>query len=143
MDLQQLSWRQRGALWLRLSIRFVLTLVCILILAFLGRPLLSLFAPFLLALITAAALNPLVKQLQKALGWSRGPLLFGLVGGAVVLLVYAAAGQLASLAQNWSGLLDSLQATLEQIEALFSNLWTLVPPEIADFINATFNSFFE
>lgn len=149
MDLQQLSWRQRGALWLRLSIRFVLTLACILILAFLGRPLLSLFAPFLLALITAAALNPLVKQLQKALGWSRGPLsllvlllLFGLVGGAVVLLVYAAAGQLASLAQNWSGLLDSLQATLEQIEALFSNLWTLVPPEIADFINDTFTSFF-
>ena len=150
MELQQLSWRQRGALWLRLSIRFVVTLICILILVFLGRPLLSLFAPFLLALITAAALNPLVKRLQKALGWSRGPLsllvlllLFGLAGGAVVLLVYAAAGQLASLAQNWSGLLDSLQATLEQIETLSSSLWTLVPPQVADFINATFNSFFE
>lgn len=150
MDLQQLSWRQRGALWLRLSIRFVVTLICILILVLLGRPLLSLFAPFLLALITAAALNPLVKRLQKALGWSRGPLsllvlllLFGLAGGAVVLLVYAAVGQLVSLAQNWSGLLDNLQATLEQIEALSSNLWSLVPPQVADFIDATFTSFFE
>lgn len=150
MGLPQLSWRQRGALWLRLSIRFLVTLVCILILVFLGRPLLSLFAPFLLALITAAALNPLVKRLQKALGWSRSPLsllvvllLFGLAGGAVVLLVYAAAGQLASLAQNWSGLLDSLQATLDQIETLSSSLWTLVPPQVADFITATFDSFFE
>ena len=150
MGLQQLSWRQRGALWLRLSIRFILTLACILLLFFFGRPLLSLFAPFLLALITAALLNPLVKQLQRILGWSRGPLsllllllLFGLVGGAIVLLGYAAVGQLISLAQNWSGLLDSLQATLEQIEALFSNLWALIPPEIADFINDTYTSFFD
>ena len=150
MGLQQLSWRQRGSLWLRLSIRFLLTLGCLLLLLFLGRPLLSLFAPFLLAFITAALLNPLVKRLQRILGWSRGPLsllllllLFGLAGGAIVLLGYAAVGQLISLAQNWTGLLDSLQTTLEQIEALFSNLWALIPPEIADFINDTFTSFFD
>lgn len=150
MGLPQLSWRQRGALWLRLSIRFVVALAVFLFLIFLGRPLLSLVAPFLLALITAALLNPLVKRLQRTFGWGRGPLsllvlllLFGLAGGAVVLLVYAAVGQLISLAQNWSGLLDSLQATLEQIEALSSNLWSLVPPQVADFINATFTSFFE
>lgn len=149
MSLQQLSWRQRGALWLRLSIRFLLTLGCFLLLLFLGRPLLSLFAPFLLALITAAVLNPLVKRLQRSLGWSRGPLsllllllLFGLAGGAVVLLGYAAVSQLISLAQNWTGLLDSLQATLEQIEVIFSNLWTLVPPQVADFMDSTFNSLF-
>lgn len=149
MGLQQLSWRQRGALWLRLSIRFVVTLACFLMIYFLGRPLWSLFAPFLLALITAALLNPLVKRLQRTFGWSRGPLsllvlllLFGLAGGAVVLLVYAAVGQLVSLAQNWSGLLDNLQSTLEQIEALSFNLWSLVPPQVADFINDAFNSLF-
>ena len=133
MDSQQLSWRQRGNLWFRLAIRFVLVLLAILILKLFGRPLLSLFAPFLLALITAAILNPLVKRLQKALGWGRGPLsllllllLFGLVGGAMVLLAYAAVSELISLAQNWSGLLDSLQTTMDQVEALFSNLCSTV-----------------
>ena len=150
MGSQQLSWRQRGMLWFRLSIRFVLALLAILILVLFGRPLLSLFAPFLLALITAALLNPLVKRLQKALGWGRGPLslilllvLFGLVGGVIGLLGYAAVGQLVSLAQNWSGLLDSLQSTLDQMEALFSSLWTLVPPQVNEFITGTFTSFFE
>ena len=150
MNLQQLSWRQRGALWLRLAIRFLLTLVVILLLVFFARPLLSLFAPFLLALMTAALLNPLVKQLQRAFGWGRGPLsmlllllLFGLAGGAMGLLGYAAAAQLISLAQNWSGLLDSLQSTMDQMEELFSNLWALVPVQITDFILDTFNSMFE
>lgn len=150
MDSQQLSWRQRGNLWFRLAIRFVLVLLAILILKLFGRPLLSLFAPFLLALITAAILNPLVKRLQKALGWGRGPLsllllllLFGLVGGAMVLLAYAAVSELISLAQNWSGLLDSLQTTMDQVEALFSNLWSLIPQQITEFINDTFTSFFD
>ena len=150
MDSQQLSWRQRGNLWFRLAIRFVLALLAILILILFGRPLLSLFAPFLLALITAAILNPLVKRLQKALGWGRGPLsllllllLFGLVGGAMVLLAYAAVSELISLAQNWSGLLDSLQTTMDQVEALFSNLWSLIPQQVTEFINDTFTSFFD
>ena len=150
MDLQQLSWRQRGNLWFRLTIRFVLVLLAILILKLFGRPLLSLFAPFLLALITAAILNPLVKRLQKALGWGRGPLsllllllLFGLVGGAIVLLAHAAVSELISLAQNWSGLLDSLQTTMDQVEALFSNLWSLIPQQVTEFINDTFTSFFD
>ena len=150
MDSQQLSWRQRGNLWFRLAIRFVLVLLAILILKLFGRPLLSLFAPFLLALITAAILNPLVKRLQKALGWGRGPLsllllllLFGLVGGAMVLLAYAAVSELISLAQNWSGLLDNLQTTMDQVEALFSNLWSLIPQQVTEFINDTFTSFFD
>ena len=150
MGLQQLSWRQRGALWLRLSIRFILAAIALCLLFFLGRPLLSLFAPFLLALVTAALLNPLVKRLQKALGWGRGPLsllilllLFALVGGAVALLVYAAVSELISLAQNWSGLLESLQATMEQVEVIFSNLWSLVPPQVTDFVAGTFDTTFE
>lgn len=70
-------------------------------------------------------------------------LLFGLVGGAIGLLGYAAVAQLVSLVQNWSGLLDSLQSTMDQMEELFSNLWALVPIQITDFITGTFNSLFE
>ena len=122
MEHKQLTWPQRGALWLRLGIRLGLTALAVWLAARFGRPLLSLFAPFLLALIAAAALNPLVKKLQRLLGWNRQVLtllllflIFGLLGGGLALLVYAAAGQLVSLVQNWGGLLDSLQTVMDQI----------------------------
>ena len=137
MTQKQLTWRQRGALWLRLSIRLLLFAAgCFAVLRF-GRPLLALCAPFAFALAAAALLNPLIKALQRALGWSRQLvsaalllLLFALVGGGLALLVYAAAGQLVSLVQNWGGLLDSLQAALDQLESLFAQLLALAPPQL-------------
>lgn len=46
MTQKQLTWRQRGALWLRLSIRLLLFAAgCFAVLRF-GRPLLALCAPF-------------------------------------------------------------------------------------------------
>ncbi|MCI8303300.1 MAG: sporulation integral membrane protein YtvI [Lawsonibacter sp.] len=137
MTNKQLSWRQRGQLWLRLGLRLGLAALGVWLLVRFGRRALSLFAPFLFALAAAAILNPLVKRLQKALGWNRQLLsalvlllLFGLVGGALALLVYGAAGQMVSLVQNWGGLLDSMQAALDQVEALFAHFLTLVPPQI-------------
>ena len=96
---RQLTWKQRGTLWLRLGLRLALAALAVLFVLKLGRPLLSLFAPFLFALAAAAALNPLVKKLQRALGFNRQALtllllllLFGLIGGGLALLTYAAAG---------------------------------------------------
>ena len=137
MTQKQLTWRQRGALWLRLSIRLLLFAAgCFAVLRF-GRPLLALCAPFAFALAAAALLNPLIKALQRALGWSRQLvsaalllLLFALVGGGLALLAYAAVGQAVSLVQNWSGLLDSLQAGLDQLESLFAPLLARAPPQL-------------
>lgn len=150
MNNKQLTWPQRGALWLRLGIRLGLTALAVWLAARFGRPLLSLFAPFLLALIAAAALNPLVKRLQKLLGWNRQVLtllllflIFGLLGGGLALLVYAAAGQLVSLVQNWGGLLDSLQAVMDQLEALFARLLTLVPPQVNEIVENAGDSLFQ
>ena len=150
MNNKQLTWSQRGALWLRLGIRLGLTALAVWLAARFGRPLLSLFAPFLLALIAAAALNPLVKKLQKLLGWNRQVLtllllflIFGLLGGGLALLVYAAAGQLVSLVQNWGGLLDSLQAVMDQLEALFARLLTLVPPQVNEIVENAGDSLFQ
>ena len=64
----ELSWRERGRLWLRLGIRFLLIAAVVLGLRYLAPPLLSLFMPFVLALLLAWLLNPLVRTLQKALG---------------------------------------------------------------------------
>ena len=136
----QLTWRQRGALWFRLGIRIVLVALLLLLLGRFGPPLLSLFAPFIAALVVAVILNPLVRWCQRRLGLSRGLLtlvilllLFGLIGGALVYLFYATVMELVSLAQNWSGLLDSMQAVLDQVEILSAHLWELVPPQLNQF----------
>ena len=67
----QLTWRQRGWLWARLGIRLVLVVMTAFLLTRFGRPLLSLLAPFAAALVAAAILNPLVRWVQKRIGWSR------------------------------------------------------------------------
>ena len=57
MTNKQLTWRQRGELWLRLGLRLVLTALAVWLLARFGRRTLSLFAPFLFALVAAVLLN--------------------------------------------------------------------------------------
>ena len=150
MERRQLTWRQRGALWLRLGLRLGLAALALWLAASIGRKLLSLFAPFLFALIAAALLNPPVKKLQRALGWSRQALaavllvlLFGLLGGGLALLGYALVGQLISLVQNWSGLLDSMQSVLDQLEALFAHLLTLVPPQVTQLVEQAGEQLFQ
>ena len=150
MEHKPLTWSQRGRLWLRLGIRLGLAALAAWLAVRFGRPLLSLFAPFLLALIAAAALNPLVKKLQRLLGWNRQVLtllllflIFGLLGGGLALLVYAAAGQLVSLVQNWGGLLDSLQTVMDQLEALFARLLTLVPLQVNEIVENAGDSLFQ
>ena len=145
-----LTWRQRGELWLRLSIRLALAALAVWTALRFGRPLFSLSAPFVFALIAAAMLNPLVKRLQRALGWNRQVLsalllllLFGLIGGGVVLLGYAAAGQLLSLVQNWSGLLDSLQGVMDQLEEFFAHILTLVPPQVTEIVETAGDELFQ
>ena len=51
MGYRQLTWPQRGRLWLRLGIRLGLTALAVWLGARSGRQILALFAPFLLSLI--------------------------------------------------------------------------------------------
>ena len=137
MERKTLTWPQRGQLWLRLGIRLLLTILTVLAAAKLLRPSLSLFAPFLLAYGTAAVLNPLVRKIQRKLGWSRGLVslvtvlvLVGLAGSALGLLIYGLGSEVVSLAQNWEGLFDHGVAAFEEMEGLFDRFLTLIPPEI-------------
>ena len=61
----------------------------------------------------------------------------------LALRVCAAAGQLVSLAQNWSVLVDSLQAAMDQMEALFARFLTLVPPQITELVERTGDQLFQ
>ena len=142
MTCEQLTWKERGYLWLRLGIRIVLTVLVLWFLKKCGRPLLSLFAPFVAAAVFAALLNPLVRWFQRKVGWSRHLLtllillvVLGAVGGVLWLLVYAAGSELISLVQNWDYLLDKLLVTANDLKALFAQLPDLMPPEAVETIN--------
>ena len=139
MRQERLTWHQRGWLWLRLGVRLALAVLAVFLVTRFGGWLLALFAPFVAALITAAILNPLVKWFQRRMGWSRQVLtmlllllIFGLLGGALFLLIHVGVSELIALAQNWDGLLAKLQGVVDQVEQLFAHLWTLVPPQLTD-----------
>lgn len=139
MNNNQLTWPERGQLWLRLGIRLLLTVLGVLAVVKLGPVVLSLFAPFIAAFLVAALLNPAVRWLQRRLGWSRRLLcllllllVFGLIGWALGLLVYAAGNELVSLAQNWEGLMAQLQTSTDELERMFTRLLALVPPSVVD-----------
>lgn len=144
MALERLTWKERGWLWLRLGIRLALTVLALWLVVRFGRPLLSLFAPFVAALVAAAGLNPLVKWLQRRLGLPRSGVtlalllvLFGLLGAGVVFLVYVAGNELGALVQNWDSLLAGLEGTVDQTEALFAQFLNLVPPQITQVVRNT------
>lgn len=137
MENRPLTWGQRGRLWLRLGIRLMLALAAALAGMKLLPPVLSLFAPFLLAFLVAAALNPLVRWGQRRLGWSRGLLslltvllMFGLLGGGVALLVYGVGSEVVSLAQNWETLFSQSLAAFEQVRGMFDHFWARIPEEV-------------
>ena len=132
-----LTWPQRGRLWMRLGIRLLLAVLGILGVAKLLPVVLSLFAPFLLAVGMASLLNPVVRWLQRKLSWSRSLtalatvlLLVGLVVGGLVLLAYGLGSEVVSLARNWEGLFGQAVTGLEELERLFARFQSLVPAEI-------------
>ncbi len=146
MDEMKLSWPERGKLWSRLGIRLTGVLLAIWLFQVIGLPLLSLFAPFVAALITAAILHPLIRWLQQRLGVPRKIstlliliLLFGLLGAGIGYLAYAAGVELVTLAQNWDILLANLQGTLDQIEAMSAQFWRMIPPQLTASVESVIN----
>lgn len=134
---EQLSWPERGQLWLRLGIRLVGTVLTVLLVWLVGRPALSLFMPFILAFGAAALLNAPVRQLQKRLGWSRGVLslltllvIFGAVGGLLTLLVRSAVLELISLTENWEGILAAVEQSVGRLDTFLQGLAAKLPIQI-------------
>ena len=136
-DQDMLTWPQRGRLWLRLGIRGVLLAAAVLLLVFVVVPLVSLLMPFVLALILAWLLNPVVRWLKKRLDVSRKVLslvvlilAFGTVGGLCYALCWALVGQVVSLFDNWQPILDSLMATVDNVGQWFEQLGSILPDSV-------------
>lgn len=139
MEGKELSWRERGRLWLRLGIRLVLTALALGLAVRFGPPLVSLFMPFVLALCLAWLLNPLVRWIQRRLKLSRKLLSFALIlvlfagaGGLLFALLYNVVAELASLALNYKGILASLEVVLEELSRFSARFMDLIPAQVND-----------
>lgn len=135
--MNELSWRARGQLWLRLGLRLLLWFLGLWALVRLGPPLVSLFAPFLPAFFVAWALSPAVRWLHESFGLSRQlstiallVLALAALGALVWWVVGAAVGEVSALAGDWEGLLASLQGLADDLAARFSRGMALLPLSI-------------
>ena len=142
MERRELTWRERGRLWIRMGIRLLLAVGLILVLYNLLPPLLSLFMPFVLALVTAWLLNPLVKALQRRLGLSRGflsifliLLAFAAAGGILFGLGYSLFSEVSTLLDNWEVAWDSLQAGVDSLGTWLDKLLAYLPDQVEIFVN--------
>lgn len=138
----ELSWRDRGRLWMRLTIRFLLVLLFVLGMRYLAPTLLGLFMPFVLALIVSWFLNPLVKSLQRRLGLPRGILsillillAFAAIGGILFGLGSSLASEIRSLVENWEEIWVSLQGGVLTLGEELDKLLAYIPHEVETFIN--------
>ena len=149
MEDQELSWRERGRLWMRLGIRLLLTLLVLATLALAGPALLSLFMPFVLAFVVAWLLNPLVRGIQRRLGISRKflslvliLLILALAGGLLVAFIWNIAQEAISLYEDWSSISTALQEALFSLDHAFSRFMSLIPADIRSASDAYLESLF-
>lgn len=134
MEHRPLTWQERGRLWVRLGIRGILIVVAILLLVYAVPPLLSLLAPFVLALIVAWLLNPTVRWLQRKLSVSRKILsmiliilIFCIIGGLLYGVGHMVVSQTRSLFENWSSVMDALLGMVDSVVAALNRLGDFVP----------------
>jgi len=138
MEHTQLSWRQRGQLWLRLGLRAALALGALALFVWVGLPLASLLSPFLCALVLAWVLNPAVRWLQRRTKASRKAvsmilviLVFAVIGGVLFGLGWMAVDQVRSLFDNRQSLLDELLdglvSVINSVGGWLEGLGDLVP----------------
>ena len=141
MDNTLLTWQERSQLWLRLGLRAVLLAACAALVIFVGLPLLSLFSPFVFALVLAWLLNPAVRWLQRRTKISRKVismvlviLVFAVIGGVLFGLGWMAVDQVRSLFDNRQTVLDSalsgLLEVVNDVQRWLAGLNGVVPDEV-------------
>ena len=141
MEYTQLSWQQRGQLWLRLGLRGALTLGAAALVVWVGLPLASLLSPFLFSLVLAWLLNPAVRWLQRKTNGSRKVismilviLVFAVMVGVLFGLGWAAVDQVRSLFDNRQSVLDDLLNGLldvvNSVQRWIAGLSGVVPDEV-------------
>ena len=147
MFYQELPWRERGRLWLRLLIRTLLLVTLGLLFAKIGLPLLSFCMPFVAAVILTWFLEPLVRFLirktilsRKAISIFLVLLICGLFGGLLFWFGYQIAIQVVALANNWSMIWAEVLTVFNQLIEVVRSFVAFLPEEVGKVVqNATVN----
>lgn len=142
-----LTWPKRGHLWLRIGIRAVGLAAAIALAVAALPPLLSLFLPFVLGLIVAWVLNPLIRCLQRKLSISRRIitlilliLLFAVIGSALAGLVWAAAREARSLLENWGSVTGTLLGIMNSVSGWLHSLGRFLPGNLSPDVDQVFGA---
>lgn len=145
MDVRELSWKERGRLWMRLGIRLLLTAAALLLLFFAVPALLSLLMPFVLALVVAWILNPAVRWLHQKLKISRKLLslliillVVGVAGCILFWFVYGIGTEIYSLVTNWSTVGTDIEQSLNALGEHFERFFALLPESVLVWIDAAY-----
>lgn len=132
----ELSWKERGRLWLRLFVRFALAAIFLLLVAKIGMPVLSFCMPFVLGFIFAWLLEPVLRIIIKRTILSRKAvsiililLICGILGGATTWLVYKVFIEVAALSANWAFIWEEASNAFTQLSDYVNRLFTYLPPE--------------
>ena len=133
----ELPWRTRGRLWLRLLIRFLIGLALVLTFWKLGLPLLSLCMPFVVALILTWLLEPLMRFLisrtilnRKAVAILLLLLIFGICGGLVFGFGQQIAIQIQAVAGNWNDIWREVSTIALQLTEQINEVVALLPEQV-------------
>ncbi len=125
--MNELSWHDRGRLWLRIGLRLAMVLAVGWACVRLGPPVVSLFAPFLLAFLVAWVLSPAAGWLHERLGVSRRLLSlvllllsFAILAAVLWGLVTGMAREVFSLTGDWESMVASLQEVMDQLGTTFA-----------------------
>ncbi len=145
MDLRELSWKERGGLWARLGIRLILTVIVLLLLFYAVPPLVSLLMPFVLAVLVAWLLHPLIRRIQRKVNISRQilsllliVLAFAVVGGLLFWLLYSVGSEVVSLVANWDSVGAALSEMLETVAVYSDRVFALLPDELEQWLDGTY-----
>jgi len=134
--MDKLTHENRKRLYLRILLRAILFVVCILLLIFVVPRLFSLFAPFIFAFLMALILNPLVSKLNEKFGFSRKLTALILVilvftGFAALIgkFIYTIINEMVTLANNFQSVWDSAASALDFINTKLEWFLGFLPSE--------------
>lgn len=137
MERKELSWKERGRLWFRLSIRGIVGVIITLLVIKFGKTVISLFMPFILALLVAMAINPLILKIQSRVKFRRSKItifvlviIFTLSLTVLWILLSAIATEVIGLLNGWEELFNGFQQSIQNLEAITQELLLKINSDI-------------
>lgn len=137
MEQKELSWKERGRLWFRLSIRGIVGVIIALLVIKFGKTVISLFMPFILALLVAMAINPLILKIQSRVKFRRSKItifvlviIFTLSLTVLWILLSAIATEVIGLLNGWEELFNGFQQSIQNLEVITQELLLKINSDI-------------